>query len=300
MENTNNYFRIGLFVIGFTVVFIILCLWLSVGLSGKTYKTYVVYMKESVSGLSDKAPVKYNGVEIGYVANVSLYKKDPALVTLKLAIESQVPIYTDTRAILETQGLTGIAYIELQGGEKGAKQLHAQVGEKYPVIKSSPSLLFRLDNALDDLTHNLNDISSGLKTVLNKQNTEAVRDIIQNFKFLSDNLKNNSKKLNLIIDNTSKASNALPRVMHSVEESAKSVQNISAKLSRTSDEADKTMQAASATVQHVNNQLLPQIQASVQTFQSTMTNLKDFSGELDANPSIIIRGKAPAVPGPGE
>ena len=88
--------------------------------------------------------------------------------------------------------------------------------------------------------------------------------------------------------------------MHSVEESAKSVQNISAKLSRTSDEADKTMQAASATVQHVNNQLLPQIQASVQTFQSTMTNLKDFSGELDANPSIIIRGKAPAVPGPGE
>jgi len=300
MENSSHYLRVGLFVISFTIVFIIFCIWLSIGLSGKTYNYYTVLMKESVSGLSNKAPVKYNGVEVGYVANIRLYKKNPKLVILKLGIDEKVPIYRDTKAILETQGLTGIAYIELKGGEVGAPKLRKKHGQKYPVIQSAPSLLFRLDNALDDLTHNLNDISSGIKTVINPQNTKALRDIIQNFKTLSSNLKENTNKLDSIIDNTAKASQKLPSVMENVDKSAKSIQNISAQLSDASNEADKALQATSSTMQHVNDQLLPQVQVSVEDFQSVMTNLKDFSSELNNNPSMLIRGKEPAQPGPGE
>jgi len=300
MESNSHYFRVGVFVIAFIAIFIIFCLWLSVGLSGTTYDTYTVFMKESVSGLSEKASVKYNGVAVGYVSNVSLYKKNPKLVMLTLQINDKVKVYTTTKAMLETQGLTGIAYVELQGGTPDAPVLKAQKGQKYPVIQSSPSLMFRLDSALDDLTHNLNDISNGIKTVLNPENTKAVQQMIQNFNQVSDNLKRNSAKLDEIVDNTASASKQFPAVMQSVKSSAESVQNIANKLSSASNQADQAMQAASATMLNINNQLLPQVQSSLGDFQQTMANLKNFSQELDENPSIIVRGKTPSTPGPGE
>lgn len=257
-------------------------------------------MRESVSGLSDKAPVKYNGVEVGYVSGIALYEKNPQLVALTLAIDSEVPVYVDTRAVLETQGLTGIAYIELKGGHVGTPLLKAKKNQKYPVIQAAPSLLFRLDSALDDITHNLNDISNGLRTILNPENTDAIEDIISNFKKMSDDLQRNSGKLDIIIDNTAQASKDLPEVMKSVQTGAESVENIANKLSSASNQANQAMQAMSATMLNINNQILPQVQTSVGDLQSTMSNLKRFSNQLDDNPSILIRGKQPAKPGPGE
>lgn len=300
MEPNSHYLRTGLFVIIFTMIFIIFCIWLSVGLSGKTYDTYQVYMRESVSGLSDKAPVKYNGVEVGYVSGIALYEKNPQLVTLTLSIDSEVAVYADTRAVLETQGLTGIAYIELKGGHVGTPLLTAKKNQKYPVIQAAPSLLFRLDNALDDITHNLNDISDGLRNILNPENTEAIQDMIENFKKMSDDLQRNSGKLDLIIDNTAEASKDLPDVMKSVQNGAESIENIANKLSNASNDASQAMQTMSATMLNINNQVLPQVQTSMSDFQATMSNLKRFSNQLDDNPSILVRGKQPAQPGPGE
>lgn len=293
MENNPHYLRVGLFVIAFIAIFIVFCLWLTIGLSGKTYNTYTVYMEESVSGLSAKAPVKYNGVEVGYVSGISLYPKNPKLVTLKLDIDSRVKVFTTTKAVLEAQGLTGIAYVELKGGTSRGDELTRKKGQKYPVIKSAPSLMFRLDNALDDLTHNLNGISAGIKTVLSPENTKALQQTIHNFKDMSYDLQRNTAKLDVIVDNAAQASKQLPRVMNSVESSAKSVQNIASQLSSASTQADATMQ-------HINNQVLPQVQSSVSDFQETMANLKSFSQELDQNPSIVVRGKQPSLPGPGE
>ena len=43
-------------------------------------------------------------------------------------------------AVLQTQGLTGIAFVELTAGSRDSPPLQAQPGEEYPVIKSGPSL----------------------------------------------------------------------------------------------------------------------------------------------------------------
>jgi phospholipid/cholesterol/gamma-HCH transport system substrate-binding protein len=293
MENNPHYLKVGIFVIIFTTIFIILSLWLSVGLNSTVYDTYLAYMTESVSGLSKKAPVKYNGVEVGYVSAISLCKENPKLVMLSLAIDDRVPVYTSTRAVLETQGLTGIAFVGLKGGAIGDKRLTAEKHQKYPVIKSTPSLFFRLDNALDDLTHNLNEISAGLTTVLTPENTHALADMIQNFNHVSADLKHNTAKLDVIMNNTAKATRALPDVMNSVKISAQSVQTFTAN-------ANQTLNTMSATVSTINDQLLPQVQSSMTDLQSSLSNFKAFSQDLEQNPSVMIRGKQAPPRGPGE
>src|SRR5262245_10762276 len=134
METRVNYTIIGAFVIGLVVALIIIVLWLSTGITKKYYKTYIVYVTESVSGLNKQAAVKFNGVDVGYVDDIQLDLKDPNQVILFLKVDPVVPITTNTTAVITEQGITGIAFVGLQGGI-GGSALELRPGEKYPVIK---------------------------------------------------------------------------------------------------------------------------------------------------------------------
>ena len=93
-------------------------LWLSSGGAyRKAYDTYQAYMSESVSGLSLDAPVRYRGVEVGRVRKIALAPENIEQVQLTLDIERGTPVKEDTVAVLRVQGLTGIAYVELSGGQ---------------------------------------------------------------------------------------------------------------------------------------------------------------------------------------
>ena len=155
METKYSYAIVGLFVIVLTMALFIMVVWLSIGFKDIHYKQYVVYMKESVSGLSEKAPVKYNGVTVGVVESIELRASDPSQVQIILNIRQGTPITISSKAELDSQGLTGIAYIELMGGRPGEALLVARPGEKFPVIPTEPSLFFRLDKVLDHLSEDM-------------------------------------------------------------------------------------------------------------------------------------------------
>lgn len=307
MESKVNFALVGLFVIVTTMILIVAGLWLSVGVRTNEYHTYVVYMHESVSGLSVRAPVKYNGVDVGFVKSIELRDEHPDQVRLLLDVKDKTPVSVETRAVLDSQGLTGIAYVELTGGTPSSKPLKAKPGQKYPVIPSSPSLLFRLDAALDDLTTNLNNISDGLTSILNPENAESIRKTLVNIQSVSKTLEDNTKKFDSIMTNTSitmknaaSASKDFPDFMNSIQDSARSVKQLTVKLSSAAKQADIMLHDARVGVQTINNQLLPSAVLSLGDFQATMSNLKSVSQDLKQNPSILIRGTTPPPPGPGE
>jgi phospholipid/cholesterol/gamma-HCH transport system substrate-binding protein len=151
MEEKVNFTVVGVFVLVLGAALIGGVLWLS---SGKSYRTsydiYQTFMKESVAGLNLNATVRYRGVEVGRVKNIALAPGNVERVQLTLAIESGTPIKVDTVAILSTQGLTGIAFVDLRGGSRDSPALVAEHDAPYPVIHSGPSLMVRLDASLID------------------------------------------------------------------------------------------------------------------------------------------------------
>ena len=72
MKAKTSYALVGLFVLLLSTAFIAALLWLTTGGPPKDYDFYVVYMTESVSGLSVDAPVKYKGVNVGRVRDIRL------------------------------------------------------------------------------------------------------------------------------------------------------------------------------------------------------------------------------------
>ena len=151
MEPRVNFTLVGLFVLVLIAVLGGVVLWLGEGDYRKVYDRYYAFLDESVSGLSVNSPVKYRGVEVGRVKEIALNPDNPEQVRLTLDIARGTPLKEDTLAVLDSQGLTGLAIVNLTGGSRGSPPLAAKPDHEYPEIKSGPSLLYRLDTALSRL-----------------------------------------------------------------------------------------------------------------------------------------------------
>lgn len=203
MDTKINYTVVGAFVIFLTCALVFLIIWLSVGISKERYQNYIIYMNESVTGLNKGSSVKYNGVNVGFIEDLKINYANPQQVKIIVAVGEKIPVTDDTRATLMSQGLTGVTFIGLQNNGSSTHLLAKQPGQPYPVIKTSPSLMFRLDTAINQLTTNLNEL-------LNSENKETFKDIVSNLQKLTNSMASNDKALKDIIQNTAKVSAQLP------------------------------------------------------------------------------------------
>jgi phospholipid/cholesterol/gamma-HCH transport system substrate-binding protein len=307
MENKLNYALVGFFVILLTICFFIIIIWLSIGLSSKSYDHYLVFINESVSGLSIKAPVKYNGVNVGYVQSISLNSKNPRQVRLLLSIESDIRITVGTYATLDSQGLTGITYIELTGGTLDEPLLTKSADELYPVIKSEPSLMFRFDLVVDRLSRSMDDITVGIKEVLNSESIHNLNNTLENINKISELIYSESNELRSLIHHmdltfrhTAEASKNLPELFSDLTLSVKKIDQITTDIHQVGVNANTTFTDSTLMIERMNEQVIPEFLNTVHKFQSALDYFQELSEKLSDNPSILIRGSVPVTPGPGE
>ena len=124
MESDKHYFIEGLFIIGFTIAAAAFAVWL--GSPGRHDDVlYRIPFPDSVSGLALGDPVKFRGVDVGTVKTMSLDHENPRLVQVEVRLRKETPVMTDTRASLELKGITGVVFIELNGGDPAAQTLVA-------------------------------------------------------------------------------------------------------------------------------------------------------------------------------
>ncbi len=272
METKINYAVVGAFVIILIAALMLGIIWLSAGFSTEKYSFYVVHMEEAVTGLSLDSPVKYNGVDVGTIGKIRLNPRNPNQVDLLLKIKDGTPITEGTRAMLNTQGLTGIAYLNLRGDAVNTKPLLAKPGHRFPVIPTAPSLMMRLDTTLSALSNNIQSVSDRVNQLLDPDNQRAFKEILLNLNQFAITLSANDKQLNMILQNTAKASQQFPELLAS----------------------SKNL------MQTFNEQTLPAANQAVNNFNSAANNLLQTSAALKQNPAILIRGQTTGTLGPGE
>lgn len=271
MESKVNYSIVGAFVIALIGLLVFFIVWLTGASNNKKYHIYLVLMDESVSGLTNNSPVKYNGVTVGNINSISLNVHNPNQVRLLLDIEEGTPIKEDTRATLMSQGLTGLSYVNLTGGSVTASLLKSGKDEAYPVIKSEPSLMFRLDSALRQVSVSLTELSQDMRDLLDKNNRIAVKHTLQNLDKISATLASNAKQ---------------------IDASLKSTQLL---LKNAAD----TSTRFPAVINNLNNASVGVI-AATQKLTAASTATKELAQDLKQNPAMLIRGRQPLKPGPGE
>jgi len=300
METKVNYTIVGIFVLVFSMALIAGVIWLGAGAEfRKSYNDYLVYMNESVAGLNLNAPVRYRGVSIGRVKEISIAPDKQESVRLLLEIESGIAIRENTVATLRSQGLTGIASIELSGGNAQSPILEAKNGEKYPVIRSAPSLMTRLDTTITPLLTSLNESIGRLNDTLNEKNRADLSRILSDLAKLSDVLARRSNEIDSgvtdaskMLANGEKASQLLPQLIQRLGRTADEFEKMA-------KEASQSSAAARNTIAHVDD-TIPEFRSLMLQLNDLSASLKRVSAEIERNPAILVYGRPAGRPGPGE
>jgi phospholipid/cholesterol/gamma-HCH transport system substrate-binding protein len=84
---------------------------------------YHVVFEGTVYGLEDGANVYMNGVRVGAVDTIEVSPDHPGQVRVRIVVASGTPVRTDTRAMLQFTGITGLKVIDLRGGTPTAAAL---------------------------------------------------------------------------------------------------------------------------------------------------------------------------------
>jgi phospholipid/cholesterol/gamma-HCH transport system substrate-binding protein len=304
MEEKINFTAVGIFVLVLSAGLIGGVLWFSGGESYRTvYDIYLTYMNESVSGLNLNAPVRYMGVEVGRVQKIALAPGNIEKVLLTLAIERGTPIKVDTVAVIQIQGLTGLAFVELTGGSRDSPSLQKQASEKYPVIKSGPSLMRRLDSAVTVLLANLNRASENFNALMDDDSRRAVKNTLADIELLSRTIATRSAAIDSsmtnaarTMENTARLSNELPELAQRLQHSADAFDRMANELARAGRSANSAIDGA----QQFTNETLPEIHQLTIELRGLTSSLRRVSSELEQNPSELLYGKSAATRGPGE
>ena len=304
MEPKVSYVLVGAFVAVFGAVLIVIVLWLVSGGPHRTYRSYYAYFGESVAGVTENSVVKYKGINVGRVRDMRLDPENPERVRLVLDIAEGTPIKEDTVASLATQGLTGLALVELGGGTRDSLPLTSPPGQPYPVIKIKPSL--PLDQAASTLMTSLNEIALSIKDLTDKESRAAIRKTMVNLAELTTALKQREKELDKLfssvdrtLENTREATERLPALFSRATETAAALEEMAQQISRTGKSVDSLLVGSQQDFQRFTNQTFTEAGLLIAEIRRLTERLQRLAQQVEQNPRSLLFGRRPA-PGPGE
>jgi phospholipid/cholesterol/gamma-HCH transport system substrate-binding protein len=173
-----SYFKIGNLVISAVVIGIICVVVLGVGTIFQKKSIVESYIDESVQGLEVGSPVKFRGVPVGRVEQISLtsaeYSTKREYVVVRMSISSNMfqfqvndpkseqlkeALDRGFRIRIAPQGLTGVAYLEADYLDPERNPpLEIDWQPYYPYIPSTRSRITQLSEAVERILRNFSDI----------------------------------------------------------------------------------------------------------------------------------------------
>lgn len=297
METRAHYVLVGAFVlcaIAFAFLFI---LWL--GQTQREFDEYDVIFTERVSGLSNGAAVRFNGIQKGEVAQLRIDPDDPSIVIARVCVERDTPVKTDTKAELELVGFTGLAVIQFVGGSKDAPLLK-EMTRGVPRIKADAS-------GFAAFLEGSGDIVEAANRMLSPANTEAVAHILANIDEITTVFAEQHENLALTIENSAQITSDLAAASAQLNELTENLAKLTAEdAPEVLAEARDMLASARALINDVDSivddsrepiavfteQGLAQVGPAVVEARRLMRTLDQILREIDRDPRGYLFGES--------
>jgi phospholipid/cholesterol/gamma-HCH transport system substrate-binding protein len=314
MEPRVSYALVGLFVLTLGAALILATLWLAgVGLAGDM-RPYLVFLEESVAGLTVDSAVKYQGVDVGSVREIALDPSDPSRVRLLIDVRKEIPVNADTVASLSTQGLTGLVYfIELRGGGPQSEPLLRTPGSPYPVIPSEPSLLdrlrqegFALLESVQAAVAELRETMADARELVGEDNRKAIAAALQDAARFSDRLSHAAGTLDdylgtlePVLDDAAHAIKKLRDLADRAKQTLDEAGAAAVKVRRAAERLERLVAESVPGLVELTRDGLPQVAPLLRDLRDLTVRLDRLAADLEKDPGLLLERHA-RRPGPGE
>ena len=215
---------------------------------------YRVDFDDTVMGLERGAPVHLNGIRVGTVDEIGVSSENLQKVTLLLIVEQGTPVRTDTEALLQLAGITGVKVIDLRSGTLTAPQL-----PEGGTIPQGAATLDMFEKQAKDIAERSTKLMDKAQQMID--NLVAVTDP-KKFQVTTDNLNATTTELrDMVAENRV----AIRQTVKSINATAKS-------LNTTAQSANETARAATAVLDGEVGQLVANASDFVTQLKGMVTN----------------------------
>ena len=300
MDTKINFFKIGIFILIFTLMLLAVIFWLGkYGFEKKKFDEYSIYFKESVSGLNVGSAIKYKGFEVGNVNEIKINPNNSEEIELNILIQKGTPIKEDNYAILGNLGITGLKYIELKGGTNDSALLKEnESGIK--IIQSKTSDLVSLFDSTQDITQEFMLVLNQIKKVLDDKNIDKFSKILSksensasNIEQLSEYLVKNEKKIDLLLKDISTLVKTSNESFVSVNKSANSFKELS-------NEFLLELKNGNFNLKELSKESFDKLNKVLNSLDETLIQTQNLVNEIEQSPSDLIFKQKSIKYGPGE
>ncbi|KAA0697591.1 MCE family protein [Neorhizobium sp. P12A] len=274
METKANYTIVGIFTLLVIAAAFGFVYWMAEYGRGGPMAELVVRIPGSANGLSVGSPVRFNGIQVGSVKSLSIDADDPRYSLAFTEVRADAPVYSSTKAVLEIQGLTGAAYIELSGGRNGDENILKRSIDtgKRAVLLADQSSVTNLLATADKILNRANDAIGEVQSFVQDARgplTDTVRNADKFSKALADNSDNIDKFLASVGKLSETFTSVSTRVDSTLDAVEKLVRAVDAnKINDVVNNADKiTANVADATTD---------LKATVASIKQTADTYNDF------------------------
>jgi phospholipid/cholesterol/gamma-HCH transport system substrate-binding protein len=202
METKANYLMIGGFVLGVLVLAFIFIFWMT-NLAGGGKRYYIVF-DGSVAGLTSGSSVGFNGIHVGEVQSLQLDPQDARKVQVLVSVNSDTPVRANSRANMQSLGLTGGTGIQISAGTPDSPFLVATAETPIPVIEADRGGGQGLFDAAPAVMNNANALLLRLNDLV-AENQETIRKSLQNIESVTTVLAARKDELGNTITDVSEA-----------------------------------------------------------------------------------------------
>ncbi len=280
METKANYVAVGAFVLACVVGLVVTIMWLAGAQYSQEYAYYQTYFKGPVTGLGKGTVTRYNGIDVGRVTDLKFNPNDPQSVIVTMQVQPNLNIREDSRASIESQGLTGGSYVEISGGTAKSPILVAKDDQDYPVIVAKQSTLQQLEQSAPEVVAKLNVAVTRLNDVLSDKNRKSLTNVLANLDETTSAIAKRSADIDATIKNANTATANLRDASASLKPTLDHVDATVNKFSKVADDADAFLKGDA----------LSQLSSLVNEMRRLVTSLTRFSDQLNREPTKLLFG----------
>jgi phospholipid/cholesterol/gamma-HCH transport system substrate-binding protein len=300
MERNANYALVGVIFTILLIATLVFVLWLTNFAFSQRYDTYDVVFHGPISGLSKGGDVQFNGIKVGEVSDITLDAADPNLVHAKARVRSDTPVRVDSVASLESQGITGVSFIQLTAGTTTRPLLKDVTPFGKPmVIQSKPGALSDLLSGGGTVLQRAVETLNRINQVLSDANIKRFSDTMDNIRDVTAELRKR-KEIIADADHAIVSADAAAVQITALAKSAQGLVDTNGKQSLTKiTDAATQIEGAASDVRGMINKLkgptadfattgLPQLTSAIASLQAATDNLNRLITEVERDPRGFV------------
>jgi phospholipid/cholesterol/gamma-HCH transport system substrate-binding protein len=308
MENKSHAFWAGLFTVALLVAIGAAAFLFNVDRSVRI--PYDLIARTSVNGLFTDAAVRYRGLDIGKVQTIKFDRDHPGQILIRIMVDQHAPITHSTFGSLGFQGVTGIAFIQLDDTGRDTAPLVSSA-KQVAQLPMRPGLLEQLQQRGDILLRKLERITDDVNSVLSPQMRDQLLSTAASLQHAADGVTTLTSQM-------APAAGKLPQTIDQLDRTLASTNQLITGLNRpdgpfeanlnkvgtAAAQAGDALASMNVSLEDLSSRVgyetLPRVNSLADEVRSAVRSVDRAADMVSTSPHSLLFGAPPAAPGPGE